>query len=480
MKKFTTWLFTVGLVILFTGLAFFSLLGYYNRYWSDDWCYNRDFKNLGVPSTISLYFATGEEADRGWSLNRYSQTILTGLSHLAGVAGTQALPVITISIWAVSLYWVISNLCKLSNYPLPSQIRWLLSLLILYLTLYISPDRFQVLYWRSGVIPYSYTILFGLIMAGLITDHGLGRRNLKTNSILIVLTGFIGGGFSETGSTYLLSTVTLALAAAWLGKRSHKPWAEGIFNPVLTAWVVLFIAFLAILLSPSNSRYESTERDLPSFYLVPFLALRAAFLFIWFSLKDLPLPHGVFTAAIAAVSIIYTNISGESRHWKPALWAIGIVGIITLILITAIQTPTTYLYNSPPDPRGQSLSRFTMLAGVAIMAWIFGMQGWNRFSKQAVILAAVVLSLSWLYMARAVTFTFDELPGFVVRAQIWDDRDSMIREQVANGAIRLEVPVIDTQAIGTKDIMRSRDMNNWVTNCASDYYGLKEIKAISP
>ena len=48
-KKFAL---IVGLVIFLAGVSLFAYLGYYNRTWADDWCYNADFRNLGFLETI--------------------------------------------------------------------------------------------------------------------------------------------------------------------------------------------------------------------------------------------------------------------------------------------------------------------------------------------------------------------------------------------------------------------------------------------
>ena len=480
IKKITPFIYLLGAAVAVTGLAFFAYLGYYNRYWSDDWCYNRDYKNLGVIRTIGLFFATGDEASRGWPLNRYSQTTLEGLSYLPGIIGTQILPALTIVLWLVVLFWVISNASRMFNYEMPRMVRLLISALILFYNLYISTDRFQILYWRSGVIPYSYTLIFGLILLGIITDQALNKRSTKINVLLAATAGFIGGGLSEIGSAFLLSSLSLVLGWAWIEKRAGKPWAMNAYSVIQAAWFASLFALIALAISPANSRYETTQRAPTSVSLIPYLSLRSAIYFILFSLKDLPLPHGIFLATFVSLSIFHASTSENSITEKKALLTAALTGVVALLLITAIQAPTTYLYSSPPDPRGQSLSRFTMLTGLALIAWNIGSIMSKRLSKHMLLVVAAVILVGYAYTARAVISTFNELPGFVHRAQLWDERDRMIREEVENGVVRLEVPVIDTQEIGTKDIMRSRDMNRWVNNCAAGYYGLQEIKAISP
>ncbi|HEX2697304.1 MAG TPA: hypothetical protein VHM28_06305, partial [Anaerolineales bacterium] len=103
LKKISTVTVVLSCCILLIGLALMAYLGLYNRYWSDDWCYNRDFKSLGVLGTVNTYFFTGEDARRGYSTNRYSLTLLSGLLYLPGVLGTQILAGLIIILWVGGL-----------------------------------------------------------------------------------------------------------------------------------------------------------------------------------------------------------------------------------------------------------------------------------------------------------------------------------------------------------------------------------------
>ena len=145
MKRINDFILFLGILIVLTGLGYFAYQGFYNRYWSDDWCYNNDFSSLGVLKTTGLYFATGEEASRGWPLNRHAMTLFWGIAYLPGVAGTQFLAAITLGIWWASLNWVLSNLVKIKSLGIPKSLIFLSSGIILYYTLYISTDRFQIL-----------------------------------------------------------------------------------------------------------------------------------------------------------------------------------------------------------------------------------------------------------------------------------------------------------------------------------------------
>jgi len=478
MKNINKQIINLGVVLVLAGLAYFAYQGFYNRNWSDDWCYSRDFKYHGFVKTAGFYFATGDEAIRGWSLDRYSMTIVSGIANLPGVFGTQIFTAITIVLWFAALYWTASNLAKLNKVDVPKSVLLLLSGLILYYTLYISPDRFQILYWRSGVIPYSYTLISGLILLGLIASQALKVDLSKPSLVLTAFVGVLGGGFSEVGSALLFSGATLLLVVAWFFRREKKEWALCSFPTILTAWVSLLTALALLLIAPSNDMRYTTAQDAPNDpLLVPFLSLKSAIFFIGDSLRTLPVPHLILFAAFVSLSMLTYAEMPSKPDTKSTLTFIAITLIVSFLLIVAIQAPTTYLYKAPPDPRGQSLSRFVMTAGLALVSWALGGIAARRMPAKLILVPVIFLLLGYAYTARAISITTKDLNGFITRAQIWDERDRMMREAEAQGIKRIEIVVIDTHDIHTKDIMRSQDMNDWIKTCAATYYGMDEIKA---
>jgi hypothetical protein len=153
--------------------------------------------------------------------------------------------------------------------------------------------------------------------------------------------------------------------------------------------------------------------------------------------------------------------------------------LITYLLIVAIQAPSAYFYSATPDPRGQSLARFTLLLGLGFMAWVAGLWLAENFSGKWVTVGAVVVMLAGLaYTARNIRTIYGELDGFIYRAQIWDERDAIIEEAKAQGILLVEVPVIDTAKIHTRDMFGStgKGWTQFSENCGARYYGVDGLK----
>ncbi|MDP1713892.1 MAG: hypothetical protein Q8L41_04025 [Anaerolineales bacterium] len=482
MRQFNRWTILLGILVTFAGLALLAYMGFYNRYWGDDWCYNRDFKDLGVWKTVNTYFLTGEQAHRGYSTNRYTLTLFSGLFYLAGVFGTQIMATLIIMLWLAGMFWVISNFSKM-NGAIPKSVILLGSAMLLYFNLYISTQRFQVLYWQAGV-HYSFTLITAVYLLGIITSQMAGGQESKFFKVLIAPLAFLGGGLSEIGSVYLLAGITLTLMVFWYLKRKQVDWAVRTFPTVLMAFVFLMLAMIALIVSPSNSRYGDMSAKPTNLLLVPFLSFRYAANFIIQSFKSLPVPHVVlifFFACLAMAARFKLAETLQVSIWKTTMIA-SLTLIVVWLLISAIQAPSVRFYSTPPDPRGQSLSRFTMLAGMAVIAWHYGQYFHARLPKKWLhILALAGILASIAYTARLIKTNYSELPGFIHRAELWDQRDADIKEAKAQGLQLVEVIVIDMQGIGVQDIMRSRDMEKEsVITCGSEYYGVEAIKAISP
>lgn len=463
-------------LIAVIGLGIFAYLGFYNRYWADDWCFNTDFKHEGILNTVGNYFITGDAAHRGYPPNRYSFVILSGLFYLPGLLGTQILPALTILLWYGSLFWIGWNLNRLRFYT-NNLILFSACALLLFYNLFLSPHRFQILYWRSGVFPYSWAIIFGLLILGLITSQSAKSFPSKNIVYMTAIVSFVGGGFSEIGGAFLFSGFTLLLLIAWFEKRRSKAWAVKAYPTILTAWVFLLAALITLAVSPSNTRYSDLNKSPTNPLLVPILSFQNAFDFIFYSIIGLPLPHIVLFSSLFGMGILSNTSKNAISDIRSSIRLIVLTLLITFLLVTAIQAPTTYLYNAPPDPRGQSLSRFVELAGLGIIAWAFGQITSKVVFEKVVFLPTILLLICFVYTTRATFNVYRELPGFVKRAQLWDARDSQIKSSIAQGNTQIEIKAIDTKDINTRDIIRSEDFGKWVSGaCGVKYYDAQAMR----
>ncbi|MBI3169045.1 MAG: hypothetical protein HYZ22_11235 [Chloroflexi bacterium] len=480
-KTTARWLIMLlGAIIPLIGLALMVYIGIYNRYWGDDWCYNFDFKTLGIDGAIKTYSMTGAEALRGYANNRYSLTLISGLLYLTGIFGAKITAALVIVSWFIGLFWVLSNVSKLVGFS--SKIAVLLgTATLLYYVLYISPQRFQILYWTAG-IHYSLAIICGIYLLGLITFQATRKSRSMLVDIIIIPVAFLAGGFSETGNAFLLASMSFVLAAVWFFKVRKTDWAVRIFPTTLIAFTTLFVSLLVLAFAPSNAtRTEVVSAERSGVLETIYLSFLFSFDFMVVSIKSLPVPHLVFFAVFMSLPIL----SGVAPSEKRAdIFRDGVIPILTSVIIvwliiSAVHAPSVMFYGAPPDPRGKSLARFAMLVGIAVIAWIIGKEinfKWNN--KWLVLLSIFVMTICAVYTARTITRVYAGLPAYIYRAELWDERDAFIKEAVRQNQTQVEVLVIDMKGLGVQDIMKSKDMNgNWVATCGAQFYGLEAIRA---
>src|SRR5688572_7882681 len=262
----------------------------------------------------------------------------------------------------------------------------------------------------------------------------------------------------------------------WLEKRKSKEWAIKTYSTIFIAWFFLLVALITLVISPSNARYVDLDKNPSDPFLVPFLSLRYAFDFIFYSLLGLPLPHAILFIAFVGLGILsYT--AGNAYDIRRSASIALLTVLVAYLLIVAIEAQTTYLYSAPPAPRGQSLARFVMLAGIGIVGWIIGAIVASKFGKVLAVLPAILLLACSVYTARASLSVYRELPGFMERAHLWDLRDAQIRESIAQGITQIEIIPIDTKDINTRDIIRSEAFGKWVTDaCGVQYYEAEALR----
>lgn len=466
-----------GNIVVFAGLALLAYLGFYNRYWADDWCYSADARQLGTTQATLQYF---NPEGTGYSSNRYSLTFFSALTeNTLGMFGNQIFATLTIVLWLIGIVWTLDNISRLIK-SIPFSTLLLASAFLLFYNLYISPQRFQVLYWRSGVLPYSTAIVFWMIILGFITQQMINPSPNKWFNYAVAPLAFLAAGLGEISSVFLFSGTSILLLGAWIAKNKNKSWAQKSFQTIFIAWLFLFLGMVALIISPSNARVAGmgVQRNNP--LNVPLLSIRHAVDFIFISLRTLPIPHIIFIGTLFALSIVSTSdVSASPLTSKRLLLLLAFATLITFLLVVSIQAPSAYFYSATPDPRGKTLARFTLLAGMGFIAWLSGTWTAQNIKGNWLTAASVmVLIVGFAYTARSITVIYRELPGFISRAQIWDERDAIIESAKEQGIRLIEVPVIDTADIDTRDMFGSRG-KGWTQfslNCAARYYDVDGLK----
>src|SRR5215216_1436193 len=242
-KRIMTFL---GLVLFLAGLGLFAYLGFFNRYWADDWCYNADLKQLGFWGTMQGYTYITTYAS-----NRFSLTLFSSLFYLFGIFGVQIMTLLVIALWSLGLFFILRNSQALTSYSFSHFQLGLITAVIVYYSIYLTPHLYQSMFWRSGLLPYTAMIVLSVWTFALITSQA-ARTTLSTGRIVVTaLVTFFAGGFSEAGGATLTALLAAYVGLCLLFRK--KEWAKNSLSIAVIALIASILAILVLVAAPTNA-----------------------------------------------------------------------------------------------------------------------------------------------------------------------------------------------------------------------------------
>lgn len=475
IKKIAPYILWSGSALFLIGLCLFGYLGLYNRFWADDWCYNADFVTLGFWGTMQGYsFITH------YASNRYSLTFFTLLMQYLDIFSAQITAILVILSWFGGLLLIVRGLNKLFKLNLSPAAVLFVTLAIEYYSLYIAPNQFRTVYFRSSVLTYSAPLIFSLYVFGLLLWQINRERASRALTVLIAPLSFIAAGFSEAGCAYLGAALGILWLCTLIGYKQGQTWAKRVFLTVTIAVASAGLAMIVLVLSPAIDARHTGYPTPTNPLMLPILAIRFTFDFILASVRGLIVPHLVFSLLFLLFpSLVALTGSNITLSFSKGIKAIVFIAIAAILLIAASQVPAIYIEGGPPASKALISARFTLLFAFAAIFWVFGCWLATYSTGKYGVVAVLVIMLPILYTARPIMLTYEELPRYVERAQVWDQRDQSIRTAKAQGILEIDVKGIDSKYMGqTLDFKEKPTF--WVNDCAKDVYGVNEIRATLP
>jgi len=464
LKKFA---FIVGLIVLLTGVGLFIYLGYYTRYWADDWCYNADFKNLGFWETLKGY-----AYNVTYTPSRYSVTIFAGLIQVFEIVGMQLMTPLTIIFWLAGLVYFFNNIAEIAGFRFS---KWLLILVvatIVYFSIYLSPHIYQSLYWRTGMLTYVTPLVFLPWIFVFITLQNQRKKPSAWFTVLTFIMTLLGGGFSEASNTVLVFTLGLYVLIAGVGYRQKKAWAVKTFVPAVVALVGALIAMALLVYAPTTQIRKERYGEPASLVQLIILLYQFTYAFFVLSIKDY---QNLLIIVISIFSgfLFFPSPTNVKKPAKAVLLVI-LVGVVSIFLVAASLAPSAYVERGIPADRTIIIPRFIAVFAFVVSGWIVGLTLREVLTAKWLEVIVVVLLLgAYAYPVYSLTITADKIPVYAQRAQEWDDREHDIQTAIANGHDRVYVFGIDGLPVGgIRDFDPKETKGFWITKCAMNYYDI--------
>jgi hypothetical protein len=472
----------IGLVTVSIALLGYAYLGTFSRYYADDYCLSGMYFTDGFMKAVANLYLT-------WS-NRYAGMILLSFSELFGRSAIHFWLAFTLIVWVPTLAWTLLQAGRLLHLNFSKWMVLLLAEVLIFFLIIESPNLFQTLLWRIGLITYTLplvflTLLVGLILNGILKDRdgSQSRQGLILGLIGCLMVAFFAGGLSETYVSLQTGLLGLALLCTFLvaKAKTRRVW----FWWLGVSLIGSLIALLIVLLAPGNTIRQASMLPSTGIFELVYGSVMNAFLFMYISFHNysFQLLLLFFLSMLLTYMLVSSNTVPHAVHPVWLVCALLLTPLIGYLMIIIICAPSMYAESSYPEARVLIEAGFFMVLMTSVEGLVIGIglgqlhtlsnEAPPVFLKIAVLLISLGILLYPLYYARRI---YQQIPDYQARASAWDARDATILIEKTRGLENIQVVEFDSIS-GISEL--SRDENFWVNACAASFYGVQTIEAVS-
>ncbi len=458
-------------ITAFIALGLFAYLGTFTRYLADDYCEMTRVTSGNILRSLIQRYMTASD--------RFSNLLFVGVAEFLAPRNVQVVPVAMIVLWTAALIWLVWEIKRLLVLRWPLLVDIVLGALLAFFPIFEAPNRFQTIYWRSGMAthfaPLVYLTALSALLITLIRRNEGRRPALWTGPVLLVL-AFFGGGFSEPPDAMLISGTLLALAGVWFLVKGPRRLPA--LHLLIWTFAGGLLALIVMGLAPGNSFRLGTPP--PS---VPVLLERTVLYSLQFvrdSIQTLPLASVV--SVVIGGLLFYVLFACEpalsaGQNTRLALM-LALTPVLMYAMIAASFAPSVYGQAYPVE-RARFAGRLMMTSAALLEGACLGVLAaqWRLLHSSTLWtnVASVALAVVAIYPLRAAVSTLAaELPYAKRWSSAWDARQAMIYEQKAAGKQAIVVP----QLPGFEHVKELDPRAKlWVNRCAAGFYGVQSISA---
>lgn len=450
--------------------------GLYSRYLADDYC-----ASVLLISSPTLLGSTLDGYNT-W-FNAYTILLFVQLVDWAGIWGFRLMSGITILLWTASLMWLLDEIGRAINIRLRFVSSLWLAGSVVFLSLYQAPSLYQILYWRTSLIPYTLPLVFFIGTAAFLLRYARQpykkSRAYWTGGITLFLV-FAASGLGETTSAMQIGLLFVAVVIVLWTRSFHR--RTDVLNILLASLAAAIISLLIIAFSPGTiNRLDRIMEQTPLYNPVNLSIQVITYTgqFLWNHLRSVPLPSLVML--ILPFAVLFLRNPGEEssglispRRIKLALL---LVPLLMFIVIGFSFAPSAFV-RSFPVARARFASVILLTISLALEGGFLGILAsrtrslaGNMYVRTAVIL---LLGILIVYPLRVVPRVYAATWEYRAFAAAWDERDAFIRQSIAGGSTDLVVVQLDS--IGGVGEYKGNE-KDWINRCAARFYGLKTLRA---
>ncbi len=451
-------------------LALHAYLGTYSRFIADDFCSAAMARRFGVLRAVWYWYLN-------WT-GRYSASALDAIFGLLGPSVTPFVPALVLLIWLGVLTWTAGVL-------LADQARLRLSqclglgLTVLFMTLSLSPNVPQSLYWGQGMRSIIPPLILSTVYADLLMlfrrrPWSAGRYALWL--ALAFLLAFVIGGLNETYTALELSLMGfLFFLALILGESaSGRGTAAFLGAGVLGAG----LAFLIVVSAPGNAYRQAFYPPPPD--LAGILRISWAGFLQFLAASFTRADH--LLAGLAAVAFS-TFLGIQLQDVRIRVWMVPLAIAAALVFAFVCFLPAAYGLSDVPPDRTLMMPAYliaiaAVFSGFAIGSYL-GTQSaeasWRTGLEAGILALAALGCLTSVF--RADQQLLESRQAYVDYASNWQRMNAAILDARNHGETQVVIKTIPNWA----DLNEPNDNPRfWVNVCYREYYGIEVLAETSP
>ena len=462
IRRWRTLLLLIIAAAPLTTLALHGHLGYFSRYIADDFCSAGMAHRFGILRAVWYWYLN-------WT-GRYSASALDAAFGLVGPIVTPFAPAMALLIWFAALAHTAAALL-----PRVGQLRiaWaaILAVTVLCVTLTLSPNVPQSLYWGQGMRSIIPPLILSTIHVDYVARIVAEQRSGARRGLMLIpgfLLTFVIGGFNETYAALQLGALIIACVIV-MGLRAWSKRNQ-ILDQLLAGAFGAAAAFVVVAISPGNAVRQAFYPAPPA--LLDMLKIAWGNLTLYLG-DIMDTPERVLAISGAAALSAYIGLQIQSARHKMLTVLLPLV--VGFGFAFASFVPAAYgLSDSPPARTllipAHLLTLAMVLAGLAFGSFVAqrAVAGRPRSTAEAAFLllaAALAITSATILDRRLVA----SRPVYVGYAAHWDAVNTQILNAREQGEREIWIQPIPNWA-GLNE--PNDNPRFWVNVCLSDYYGI--------
>jgi len=445
-------------------ISLHAYLGSFSRFIADDFCSYYYAKELGVIGSAIYWYRT-------WH-GGYSVSFMDTLLVPIGPYRIQFIPATILVIWIAATTTTIHFWRRDGR-----QARDILSsvsfgMVTVSLTLLVSPDVAQSLYWWGGMRAYVIPII--VFTSYLAIFQWFKGKHFNSLQILFwcffsFCVIFASGGFSETFTPVQLVFFLVVIGAGLLFRKVRVNDPEFFF--LLAGYFGALASLIAMVRAPGNAARQALYPQvgsLPAMFSIAFSG------FIDYLVDIARIPDeifGVFGGVIGFAWAGYLeNSNNAGKPWKiPAIFVSGLIFAFLCFL------PAAYGIGSKPFGRTLIIPGAMLVASLLVTGFLGGKWLLSKIQNRRLVhlfffLAATIL-LGWSAYLQSRDM-YNSRQTFLEYARKWDEVDTDIIRAKQAGEEVVYIPSMENWA----NLDRPTDNPKfWVTACYTQFYGIQVL-----